>query len=105
MQTPNNVTSKAPYGRQDIWIEIRNKIRIDPNLGQEKSSQLWKLLEQFLNIFAWHKGELGCCKFMKHVGDTQGFPMQNNSKPTFILGINKSKEINRCVGCIKKNET
>ncbi len=74
MQTPNNVTSKVPFKGEDIWVESRNKIKIDLNLGQKKSIQLWELLEQFLNIFAWHKGELGCCKFGKHLVDTQGFP-------------------------------
>ncbi len=70
MQTPNNVTSMAPFEGQDIWVEIRLKIKIDPDLDQEKSNQLWELLEQFLNIFVWHKGELGRCKFGKHIVDT-----------------------------------
>ncbi len=47
MQTPNNVTSKAPFKGKDIWVEIRNKIMIDPDLGQKKSNQLWELFEQF----------------------------------------------------------
>jgi hypothetical protein len=45
VQTPNNVTSKVPFEGQDIWVEIRLKIRIDHDLGQEKFNQLWELLE------------------------------------------------------------
>ncbi len=56
MQTPNNVASKAPSKGKDIWVEIRNKIIIDLDRGQKKSNQLWELLEQFLNVFARHKG-------------------------------------------------
>lgn len=35
MQIPNNVTSKVPYEGKDIWVESRNKIMIDLNLGQK----------------------------------------------------------------------
>jgi hypothetical protein len=31
-------------------------------------------LEDFKDVFAWHKGELGCCTIGEHVIDTQGFP-------------------------------
>jgi hypothetical protein len=86
VQTPNNVTSKAPSKGKDIWVEIRNKIRIDLDLGQKKSNQLWELLEQFLNVFAWHKGELGCCKFGKHVVTLKGFPHAKQLQANFHFG-------------------
>jgi hypothetical protein len=31
-------------------------------------------LEDFKDVFAWHKGELGCCTIGEHAIDTQGFP-------------------------------
>jgi hypothetical protein len=36
VQTPNNVTFKVPSEGKDIWVESRNKIKIDLNLGQKK---------------------------------------------------------------------
>jgi hypothetical protein len=35
---------------------IKSKIKVDPNLGQEKIGQLWSLLNQFPNVFTWNKG-------------------------------------------------
>ncbi len=35
---------------------------------------LWTLLEDFKDVFAWHKGELWCCIIGEHVIDTQSFP-------------------------------
>jgi len=31
-------------------------------------------LEDFKDVFAWHKGELGCYIIREHAIDTQGFP-------------------------------
>jgi hypothetical protein len=36
---------------------------------------LWDLLEEFQEVFAWHKGELGQCFVGEHTIDTQGLPM------------------------------
>jgi hypothetical protein len=33
---------------------------------------MWDLLEEFQEVFAWHKGELGLCFVGKHTIDTQG---------------------------------
>lgn len=52
------------------WGEIKSKIILDPNLNQEKVDQLWQLLGQFQDVFAWHKGELGCCSIGEHYVDT-----------------------------------
>jgi hypothetical protein len=31
------------------------------------------MLDQFPKAFAWHKGELGCCKYGEHIVDIQRF--------------------------------
>ncbi len=54
--------------------EIYSKIQVDPNLDEEKKQQMWKVLERYQDVFAWNKGELGCCTIGKHV-DTQGLPL------------------------------
>jgi hypothetical protein len=56
------------------WREICQQIRIDTSLEEEKRKQLWRVLEQYQDIFAWNKGELGCCTIGEHFVDTQGFP-------------------------------
>jgi hypothetical protein len=33
-----------------------------------------KVLERYQDVFAWNKGELGCCTIGEHFVDTQGFP-------------------------------
>ncbi len=55
---------------KDKWSKIKTKIKRDPDLGQERTSQLWELFNRFPNVFAWHKGELGCCKYGEHIVDT-----------------------------------
>jgi hypothetical protein len=56
------------------WGEICQKIRIDPKLERGMERQLWAVLEQYQDVFAWDKGELGSCTVGEHVIDTQGFP-------------------------------
>jgi hypothetical protein len=56
------------------WGEICQKIRIDQHLEKGMERQLWKVLEQYQDVFAWNKGELGCCNVGEHIIDTQGFP-------------------------------
>jgi predicted aspartyl protease len=56
------------------WEEICQKIRVDHNLDEEKRQQLWKVLGRYQDVFAWNKGELGCCTIGEHSIDTQGFP-------------------------------
>jgi hypothetical protein len=56
------------------WGEICQKIRIDQHLDKGMERQLWRVLEQYQDVFAWNKGELGCCKVGEHLIDTQGFP-------------------------------
>jgi hypothetical protein len=56
------------------WEEISQKLRIDHNLEEEKKQQLCKMLENYQDVFAWNKGELGYCTIGEHFIDTQGFP-------------------------------
>ncbi len=56
------------------WGEICQKIRIDLKLEKGMERQLWAVLEQYQDVFAWDKGELGSCTVEEHVIDTQGFP-------------------------------
>ncbi len=46
----------------------------DNSLDEGRQQQLWKILERYRDIFAWNKGELGCCTIGEHFVDTQGFP-------------------------------
>jgi hypothetical protein len=56
------------------WGEICQKIRIDQHLDKGMERQLWCVLEQYQDVFAWNKGELGCCNVGEHQIDTQRFP-------------------------------
>ncbi len=56
------------------WEEISQRIKIDHNLDEEKKQQLWEMLENYQDVFAWNKGELGCCTIGEHSIDMQGFP-------------------------------
>ncbi len=58
----------------DRWREVSQRTRIDSGLDEEAHRQLWDILEQYQDVFAWNKGELGCCTVGEHVVDTQGFP-------------------------------
>jgi hypothetical protein len=72
-----------------------------------KVDQLWQLLEQFSDVFIWHKSELGCCKIWEHTVDTQGFPpcMSYYAKQIVILGGNISQKVDQCLGVFGKDET
>ncbi len=56
------------------WKEICERIKIDADLGERGKQQLWGILERYQDVFAWNKGELGCCTIGEHSIDTQGFP-------------------------------
>ncbi len=56
------------------WKEIYERIKIDADLGEHGKLQLWGILERYQDVFAWNKGELGCCTIGEHNIDTQGFP-------------------------------
>lgn len=51
------------------WVEIKSKIKLGNSLD-EQARVLWDLLEEFQDIFAWHKGELGHCTIGEHAIDT-----------------------------------
>ncbi len=61
-------------GMNNRWREIYQQIKVDTGLDKEKQPQLWKVLERYQDVFAWNKGELGCCTIGEHFVDTQGFP-------------------------------
>jgi len=61
------------------WREIWQRIRIDCSLDEGGQQQLWDILERYQDVFAWNKGELGCCTVGEHVVDTQGFPPYRTS--------------------------
>ncbi len=50
----------------------------------------------FLDVFAWHDGELGCYKFGEHVVDAQGFsPCKTTpSRLFFSKEVEVMKQIN-----------
>ncbi len=56
------------------WREICQRIKIDNNLDEGGQQQFWKILERYQDVFAWNKGEIGCCTIGEHFVDTQGFP-------------------------------
>jgi hypothetical protein len=39
---------EALYDGKKKWSKIKTKIKRDPNLGQERTNQLWELLTGFL---------------------------------------------------------
>lgn len=84
---------------------IKTKIKVDPNLRQEKIEQMWSLFNKFPDIFAWHKGEFGCCKYGKYIVDIQGFPpcrtIPNKLSFSEEVEINKT---NRCAGSLGQDE-
>ncbi len=56
------------------WKDICQKLRINQDLDELRRSLLWRLLGRYQDVFAWNKGELGCCTIGEHSIDTQGFP-------------------------------
>jgi hypothetical protein len=52
------------------WQEICQRIRVDTSLDKKKQQQLWKVLENYQDVFAWNKGELGCYTIEEHYVDT-----------------------------------
>jgi hypothetical protein len=73
----NTTTRLGPESHEETgtrWREICQRIRIDGSLDEGRQQQLWKVLERYQDVFAWNKGELGCCTVGEHVEDTQGFP-------------------------------
>jgi ribonuclease HI len=51
--------SDSITNQQGRWGEMKSKINVDPSLDPVKVDQLWQLLEQFSNVFIWHKNKLG----------------------------------------------
>jgi len=71
------IESSSSSGHDEMgtrWRGICQRIRIDRSLDGGGQQQFWDILEQYQDVFAWNKGELGCCTVGEHVVDTQGFP-------------------------------
>jgi hypothetical protein len=62
------------YESEIRWKEICEWIKVDTELDEHGQQQLWATLEKYKDVFAWNKGELGCCTIDEHGIDTQGFP-------------------------------
>jgi len=43
------------------WTQIKSRVRLDESLNEKQQKKLWDLLEEFQEVLAWHKGELGQC--------------------------------------------
>ncbi len=69
----DQIASTDEFGVGLRWKDICQKLKIDPGLDELKRPLLWKVLERYQDVFAWNKGELGCCSVGEHSIDTQGF--------------------------------
>jgi hypothetical protein len=76
VDSSSNIKERIADNRKEDsrWGEICRKIRIYRNLDEEMGQQLWRVLKQYQDVFAWNKGELGCCTIGEHTINTQGFP-------------------------------
>jgi hypothetical protein len=68
------LASSNPDEMSTRWREIYQRIKVDTSLDKEKQQQLYKVLERYQDVFAWNKGELGCCTIEQHFVGMQGFP-------------------------------
>jgi hypothetical protein len=41
------------------WDQIKKVIKMDLDFDQDKTNTLWQVLESYVDVFAWHKWELG----------------------------------------------
>jgi hypothetical protein len=68
------VHQKESKNEEDKWIEIKVKIILNNYLDEKQIEELLSLLEQFQDIFVWHKCKLGHYTIGEHTIDTQGLP-------------------------------
>jgi hypothetical protein len=69
----DQIASTAEFGVGSRWKDICQKLKIDPDLDELRRPLLWEVLERYQDVFAWNKGELGCCSVGEHSINTQGF--------------------------------
>ncbi len=50
-----NMQQVVPSG-DERWDEIKNKIKFDQAFNENHVKELWILLEDFKDVFAWQKG-------------------------------------------------
>ncbi len=82
------------------WDEIWSMIKFDQALSKNQVEELWTLLEDFKDVFAWHKGKLGCCTIGEHAIDTQGFPPCRTTPRR--LSYQEENEVNRQIHALIK---
>ncbi len=66
----NQTVGTKESSEDSRWRDICQKLRIDPGLDELKRPMSWKVLERYQDVFAWNKGELGCCTVGEHSIDT-----------------------------------
>ncbi|CAM6028571.1 unnamed protein product [Sphagnum balticum] len=74
-EEPNRKTNEGcvsgNHSESEIrWKEICERIKIDVELDERGQQQLLATLEKYKDVFAWNKGELGCCTNGEHGIDT-----------------------------------
>jgi len=68
-QLNTNVGGQQKAEDESRWEKIRKLIKLDLKLDVELAKGLWALLEDYADVFAWNKGELGCCIIGEHTID------------------------------------
>jgi len=73
--------------------KIKVNIKLNVNIDLEQTKALWLLLEEFLDVFVWHEGELGNYTIDEHIINTQGLrPCRMNP---IILSYWEEAKVNR----------
>jgi hypothetical protein len=68
-QLNTNVVGQHRADNEFRWEEIRKLIKVALELDVELMKGLQVLLEDYVNIFAWNKGEPDCCIIGEHTID------------------------------------
>jgi predicted aspartyl protease len=66
----NQTVGTKESSEDSRWRDICQKLQIDLGLDELKRPMSWKVLERYQDVFAWNKGELGCCTVGEHSIDT-----------------------------------
>jgi len=53
---------------------MKYKVKLVASLDEKQVKQIWKLFDEFHEVFAWHKCESMQCSIVEHPIDTQGLP-------------------------------
>ncbi len=69
-----NIEIELDIVSEGRWDQIKKSIKMDLDFDQDKTNTLWQVLESYVDVFAWHKWELGWCMVCEHMINTQGLP-------------------------------